>query len=169
MKKRVVLAMVVAAGVSTAIALLLFYLVTTLLAEHYIAITGKLMHHDPDENKALLHLVSQGSVLGSLGGSLYIGQLLNNYIAKGELPFIEEHCVHNYFLYAMLIPLKGLIAGIIGATIVGGVIFLAGGLELLSKGHLFIIGCSCICGYSEMFLQQVVDLTMVRLKKVGDT
>lgn len=167
MRKQIVLALIIAAGLSAAISLVLFFVVTVFMAEPYIAITGKLIHHNPDENKALLHLVSQGSVLGSLGGVLYVGQLLNNYIAKGNLPFFEEHYVQNYFLYAMVVPLKGLIAGVIGATIVGGVIFLVGGLDLLGRGHLFVIGCSCIAGYSEMFLQQVVDLAMVRLKKVG--
>ena len=166
MKKRVVLAVLFGTLLSGVISFFLFYLVTTYLVDPYIKITGELIHHNIEENKALLHLVSQGSILGGLGGVLYVLQLLTNYIGTGEIPIVKQREIQNYFLYAFMTPTKGLIAGLIAATVIGGVISFFTGIDALRRGHLFIIGCSCIAGYSEQFLQRVVDLASRRVKQV---
>ena len=167
MKKEIILSLITGAVLSGLICLLVFWVVTVYLSGPYIEITGKLIHNSIEDNKALLHLVSQGSVLGALGGILYVLQMLTNYIAQGAIPIIQQHDVRTYFLYAFITPFKGLIAGIIAATIVGGVIFMVGGLDHLRSAHLFVIGCSCIAGYSEQFLQRVIDIANKKLRVAG--
>lgn len=158
--------MCVAVAVASLLNLALFYLVSVILAEGYIQITGSLIHPNVETNKALLHLASQSSVLGGLGGSLFVMQLLTNYIARGKISLLENQDLDNYFLYALVTPLKGLIAGLVGGSIVGGIIMLAGGFTGLGKAHLFVIGCGCIAGYSEQFLQRVVDLASRKIEKL---
>lgn len=157
MKKRVVLIMYLATLIASLVNLGLFYVVTALLAEPYLNQVGALVHETVDANKALLHLVTQGSILGGLGGSLYVFQLITNYVSSGDTNLFTLHGSENYFLYALIVPLKGLVAGIIGATVVGGLIMLLPIENGLRNGHLFIIGCACIAGYSEQFLQRIID------------
>ncbi len=166
MKKKMVFAMFVAVAVTSALALALFYLVTAILADAYIQITDKLIHADKDTNKALLHLVSQSSVLGGLGGALFVMQQITNYIAHGKIAVLEDQEMENYFLYAFITPLKGLIAGLVGGAIVGGAVMLVGGIDALRNAHLFVIGCGCVAGYSEQFLQRIVALADRKIKKL---
>jgi hypothetical protein len=165
-RRNVVLAMFLAIAVTSVLAVALFYLVTVYLTEEYIRITGKLVHEDVQTNKALLHLAAQSSVLGGLGGSLFIMQQLTNYIGRGKLAALEDQHIDNYFLYAFVTPLKGLIAGIVGGCVVGGSIMMVGGMEALGKAHLLVIGCGCIAGYSEQFLQHVVAVADRKVKKL---
>ena len=166
MKKGTVLSMMVGVTAASTLALSLFYFVTVVMADAYIAITGRLIHADEATNRALLHLVSQCSVLGSLGGTLFVMQLLTNYVARGKLSLIENHSLDYYFFYATITPLKGLIAGLVGGSVIGGAIMLALGIEGLRKAHLLVIGCACIAGYSEQFLQRVVDLASRKIEKL---
>ena len=166
MKKKVVIAMCLAVAIASLLSLALFFLVTAVLADRYIQITGQLIHENKETNKALLHLVSQGSVFGGLGGALFVMQLITNYIAQGKISLLENQALENHFLYALITPLKGLVAGLIGGTIIGGVVMLAGGIEHLRNAHLLVIGCACIAGYSEQFLQRVVDLANRKIEKL---
>ncbi|HUK36331.1 MAG TPA: hypothetical protein VLV86_20585 [Vicinamibacterales bacterium] len=168
MKKRVVLAMALATAVASVVNLGLFYLVTAYLVEPYLRAVGPLVHQTVDQNRALLNLVTQGAILGGLGGSLYVFQLITTYIASGGRALMKDHNVQDYFLYAMVVPHKGLVAGVIGATIVGGIVMLVSGYRGLDNGHLFIIGCACVAGYSEQFLQRLVDLTTKRVEKIAE-
>ena len=163
MKSRVVLAMFISSTFATLLSVVLFYVVTHFVSEPYLNITGKLIHDTKETNKALLHLVSQGSVLGALGGSLFVMQVITHYIAFGTTSIVPGQKITNYWLYGFIVPLKGLTAGIIGITIVGGILMMVGGIELLADSHLFIIGSACIAGYSEQFLQKVVDVAERRL------
>ena len=167
MRSRIVLAMFFSATIATILSVALFYLVTQFASDLYIGITGKLIHDTEETNKALLHLVSQGSVLGALGGSLFVMQVITHYIAFGTTSIVPGQKIANYWLYGFIVPLKGLTAGIIGTTIVGGVLMMAGGTELLASSHLFVIGCACIAGYSEQFLQKVVDVAEQRLQNLN--
>lgn len=146
-----------------------FYVVTVFLVDPYMDHVGPLVHDTADDNRALLHLVTQGSVFGGLGGSLYVFQLIANYISRGAHALMIEREIQSYFLYAMIVPFKGLIAGLIGATIVGGLLMLSPLDDGLRDGHLFIIGCACIAGYSEQFLQQIVDTAGSRLGSIAKT
>lgn len=168
MKKRVVLAMCAATAIASVVNLGLFYVVTEFLAEPYLRAVGPLVHQTIDQNRALLHLVTQGAILGGLGGSLYVFQIVTNYIATGRSAMMRDHVVRDHFMYAMVVPHKGLIAGVIGATIVGGIVMLAAGYPGLDRGHLFIIGSACVAGYSEQFLQRLVDLTAKRVEKMAE-
>jgi len=164
MNSKNVLAMFFSTLFAAFISVAMFYLVSAILAEQYIAITGKLIHENTDTNRALLHLVSQGSVLGALGGSLYVMQVIAHYIAFGSCNIVQGQQISSYWLYGFIVPMKGLMAGIIGITIVGGIILMIGGIDLLSDSHLFVLGCACIAGYSEQFLQKVIDLTEKKLE-----
>lgn len=164
MKSKVVFAMFISASFASFISVGLFYVVTTILADHYIAITGKLIHDSSETNHALLLLVSQGSVLGALGGSLFVMQIITHYIAFGTSRIVRGQNIINYWLYGFIIPMKGLTAGIIGTTIIGGIIMMVGGIDTLADSHLFVIGSACVAGYSEQFLQNVVDLAEKRLE-----
>ena len=166
MRTKVVIVMFLATGIASLLNLALFFMVTVVLADAYIEITGQLIHAEKETNKALLHLASQCSVLGGLGGALFVMQLITNYIARGKISLLANQAVENYFLYALVTPLKGLIAGLVGGTIVGGVIMFAGGLPALRNAHLLVIGCACIAGYSEQFLQRVVDLANRKIEKL---
>lgn len=166
MKKGTVMSMTVGVVLAGAVAVALFFLVTVVLADVYIKFTGQLIHVDEATNKALLHLAAQCSVLGGLGGTLFVMQLLTNYIARGKLSLLENHSLHYYVLYATITPLKGLIAGLVGGSVIGGVIMLTLDLEGLRRAHLFVIGCACIAGYSEQFLQRVVDLASRKIEKL---
>jgi hypothetical protein len=136
------------------------------LAEQYIRITGALVHPDVQTNTALLHLAAQSSVLGGLGGSLFVMQQISNYIGRGQLAALEHAHPNRYFLYASVIPLKGLVAGIVGGCVVGGSVMMVGGMDALGKAHLLVIGCACIAGYSEQFLQHVVAVADRKLAKI---
>ena len=162
----VVLVMFVAVGIASVLALSMFYIVTAYLAEEYIRITEALIHKDTQTNKALLHLAAQSSVLGALGGTLFVMQQVTNYVGRGKLAALEDQHLDNYFLYAFVTPLKGLVAGIVGGCIVGGLVMLAGGIEALGKAHLLVIGCGCIAGYSEQFLQRVVGAADRKVAKL---
>jgi hypothetical protein len=166
MKKKVAIAMCLAVAIASLLSLGLFLLVTVVLVDHYIEITGRLIHENKETNKALLHLVSQGSVLGGLGGALFVMQLVTNYIAKGKIALLENQALETYFLYALITPLKGLVAGLVGATVIGGSVMLVGGIEHLRNAHLLVISCACIAGYSEQFLQRVVDLANRKIEKL---
>ena len=164
--RAIVLAMFMAMAAASLLSLALFYVVTAYLAEQYIAITSALIHKDAATNKALLHLAAQSSILGGLGGSLFVMQQVTNYIGRGRLGALQNQGIDNYFLYAFVTPLKGLVAGIVGGCIIGGSIMFAGGIEALAKAHLFVIGCGCVAGYSEFFLQQVVDVADRKIEKL---
>lgn len=162
---KTILGVVVGAVVSGMLALLLFYLVTEVLVDSYIEKTGRLIHHDEGENRALLHIVSQGSVLGGLGGVLYVLQLLTRRVSTGDSVLDLGRDFRTAMVLSAINPIKGLIAGLIAALIVGGILLMLGDVDLLRKSHLFVIGCSCIAGYSEQFLQRVVNLASSRLPK----
>jgi hypothetical protein len=153
---KTIVGVVVGAVLSGMLALLLFYLVTNVLVDSYTAVTGKLIHHG-----ALLHVVSQGSVLGGLGGVLYVLQLLTS---RDSVEVLGPD-FRTALILSAINPVKGLIAGLIAALIAGGLLLMLGDIELLRKSHLFVIGCSCIAGYSEQFLQRVVNLASSRLPK----
>lgn len=167
MKKRVVLAMCIATVLASLTNLGLFYAVTVFLVDPYLEEVGALVHKSEEENKALLNLVTQGSILGGLGGSLYVFQLIASYIAKGDIKLMVQPGVQNYFMYALIVPIKGLVAGLIGTTIIGGALMMMPGDDWLRDGHLLVIGCACIAGYSEQFLQRVIDLAGEKLDSVG--
>jgi hypothetical protein len=93
-------------------------------------------------------------------------QQLTNYIAHGKIALLENQELDNCFLYAFITPLKGLVAGLVGVTIIGGVIMLAGSIDALRNAHLLVIGCGCVAGYSEQFLQRVVALADRKLEKL---
>jgi hypothetical protein len=101
-----------------------------------------------------------------MGGALFVMQLITNYIAHGKINLLRHQELINYFLYALITPLKGLIAGLAGGTIVGGVVMLAGGVDALRNAHLFMIGCGCAAGYSEQFLQRAIDLANRKIEKL---
>jgi len=76
----------------------LFFPVTEFLVGPYIAETGALVHDTPDTNKALVHLVAQG---GGLGGTLFVLQVVTNYVGHGDTRLLIQHGVQDYFLYAL--------------------------------------------------------------------
>ena len=89
-KKTVVLVMYLGTLIASLTNLLLFFAVTIYFSGQYLDLVGKLIHESEETNKALLHLTAQGSILGSLGGSLFVFQIITNYIAKGDTGLVRD-------------------------------------------------------------------------------
>lgn len=125
-------------------------------SDMYLKATERLVQTDLQTNRALYHLFTQTCALGGAGGLLAVLQILWS-LARGEkIWFSPKLTFGERFLLAFLFPFKGVIAGAMSCGILGGVVFLVGGLEALAKAHLVILGVSLLAGYSEQILQKIV-------------
>ena len=166
MKTKIVIAFLFAISLSSMIVLSSFYIVTMYLSEPYLKIVGPCVHNSFEENKAMFHLVTQSSIFGALGGVLFTIQMLTSYIAQDHIPIVKKPEIKHYFIFAFLTPIKGLIAGLIASTIIGGTISFFGTDKTIGKAHLFIIGTALLAGYSEQFLQRIVDLANKKINQI---